>query len=105
DSAAGYQLYRQAPGATELSAYQRLPLSTEFVDATTSDGLYRYAIASVRQANNQESLSAQSNAAQATADALAPGAPTSLALLLNGSGIFATWQAPAGGAVASYNLY
>ncbi|MEK7414105.1 MAG: hypothetical protein AAB263_12395, partial [Planctomycetota bacterium] len=104
DTAAAYQLYRQAPGEAGLTAYQRLTLVTAYVDSTQTDGAYRYAIATIRQANNQESESAQSTAVQISADAQAPSAPQNLALLLIGSGIQATWTAPAEGA-ASYNLY
>jgi hypothetical protein len=103
--AAGYQLYRQAPGETALIPYQRLGPSVERVDVTTADGEYRYALASIRQANGQEATSGQGNVVVAMADSQAPGAPTGLALVLNGSGIVATWQAPAGGGVATYNLY
>lgn len=106
DDAVAYQLYRQAPGEGSLTAFQRVndPQTVEFIDATTADGLYRYAIASIRQANGQESVSAQSAIVEATADSLAPQAPTGLALALAGNGINATWTAPAGGA-ATYKLY
>ena len=104
DTAAAYELYRQAPGEASLTAYQRLTLVTTYVDNTTADGIYRYAIATIRQANTQESESAQSTAVQISADAQAPSAPQNIALLLIGSGIQATWTAPTEGA-ASYNLY
>jgi hypothetical protein len=106
ESASAYQLFRQAPSDPAPVAYQRVNDATaaEFTDQTSADGLYRYAIASVRAANGQEALSAQSNLVSVTADALAPDAPQNLALLLVGSGIQATWTAPTG-APASYNLY
>lgn len=106
--AAAYQIYRQAPGEAGLTPYQRVSAtaipSTEYIDATTVDGQYTYAVASIRAANGQESLSGQSPVAQATADSIPPDAPQNLALVMVGSGIQATWQAPASGAV-SYNLY
>jgi len=105
---AAYQIYRQAPGETSLTPYMRVDAATlpntEYTDATTADGLYRYSIASIRSANGQEALSGQSAVAQATADSVPPGAPQNLALMLVGSGIQATWLAPADGAV-SYRLY
>jgi hypothetical protein len=104
--AIGYQLYRQAPGEASASAFLRVtdPLAVEYLDTTTVDGLYRYAIASIRQANAQESLSTQSATLNVTADSVAPSAPTALALSLAGNGIHATWSVPASGAV-TYNLY
>lgn len=103
-----YQIYRQAPGETGLTSFQRVDATgipgTEYTDATTVDGLYRYSVASTRSANGQESLSGQSAIAQANADSVPPGAPQNLALMLVGSGIQATWLAPASGA-ASYKLY
>lgn len=106
ESASAYQLYRQAPGEGVATAYQRVAdgNAVEFIDQTTADGQYRYAIASVRSANAQESLSTQSNLVSVIADSIAPTAPQNLALILVGSGIQATWTAPADGA-ATYNLY
>ncbi|MFY0575469.1 hypothetical protein ACN28S_14875 [Cystobacter fuscus] len=77
----------------------------ERVDVTTADGEYRYALASIRQANSQEATSGQSNVVVAAADSHAPGTPTGLSLVLNGSGIVATWQGPTDGGAATYNLY
>ncbi|HKQ31476.1 MAG TPA: Ig-like domain-containing protein [Burkholderiales bacterium] len=105
EAAVGYQLYRQAPNESALTMFQRVTNGTQYVDATSTDGAYRYAVAAIRQANSQESLSAQSNVVQVSADSQVPDAPTTLALALNGSGILATWQAPATGGVATYNLY
>jgi fibronectin type 3 domain-containing protein len=102
--AAAYQIYRQAPGETELTALIRAT-SAEFIDTTPQDGAYRYTVASVRQANSQETLSAQSAPVDVTTSSQAPGAPQNLALDLIGQGIRAQWQAPAGGNVATYNVY
>ena len=104
NTAIGYQLYRQAPGEAALTAFQRVMTGLEYIDSTTADGLYRYTIASIRDANGQESISTQSAIAEVTADSVAPAAPQNMALLLVGAGIQSTWQAPVGGA-ASYNLY
>lgn len=104
DTAVAYQIYRQAPGDGAPSEYQRITNALEYIDATTVDGLYRYSIASIRSANGQESLSPQSNLVSVTADSVPPDAPGNLALILIGSGIQATWTAPAG-TPATYNLY
>lgn len=102
--AGAYQVYRQAPGQAGLQPLVRTG-GVSLVDQTPADGLYRYALASVRTANGQESLSAQTAPVEVTALSVAPGVPQNLALVLTSRGIQATWLAPPGGAVASYNLY
>ena len=104
DSATAYQIYRQAPGEAALTAYVRAS-GVEYVDSTAQDGLYTYAVASIRQANEQESLSGQSESVQVLASATAPGAPQNLTLELTGQGIKASWAAPLSSSPASYNLY
>lgn len=104
DDASTYQLYRQAPGQTELQALVRAN-GIEYVDQTAQDGAYKYAIASVRQSNGQESVSGQSAVVDVVASATAPGAPQNLALQLTGQGIYATWQPPLSSTVDYYNLY
>ncbi|MCP4302979.1 MAG: hypothetical protein GY783_20530, partial [Gammaproteobacteria bacterium] len=100
-----YQLYRQAPGDATLEAYLRLTV-TEYLDTTAVDGEYRYTVASVRQANGEESLSGQSSEVSVIADATAQSAPQSLTLELVGAGIKALWDAPeALDEPVSYNLY
>jgi large repetitive protein len=102
--AASYQLYRQAPGQTDLTPLVRAT-GASAIDQTPQDGAYRYAVASVRQSNGQEAVSGQSAAVDVVSSANAPGAPQGLALQLTGQGIVATWQAPLASTVASYNLY
>ena len=104
-NAAGYQLYRQSPSETQLTAYQVLGTVLEFTDTPSSDGLYKYAVASIRRENNQESISAMSNIVEVTSDSTAPGAPQNLVLDLTGSGIKATWQAPPYTEPITYSLY
>jgi fibronectin type 3 domain-containing protein len=99
-----YQIYRQGPGETALAAYQRAA-GASYIDQTTQDGAYQYAVATIRQSNGQESLSVQSSPVQVTASGTAPGAPQNLALQLTGQGIWATWQPPLASQVDSYNLY
>jgi len=105
EGAAAYQIYRQAPGETELAPYRRVA-ETTYQDATGQDGDYRYSVASVRQENGQEGLSTTSPPVTVTADSVASPAPGNLALELTGSGIRATWDAPAGNEpLLTYRLY
>ncbi|GAA5787481.1 Ig-like domain-containing protein [Chitiniphilus shinanonensis] len=104
DEAFAYQLYRQAPGETELTALARAS-APGHLDATPRDGHYRYAIASLRQSNGQERLSDQSAPVDVTSSATAPGAPQGLTLELTGQGIVARWQAPLASQVDHYRLY
>jgi len=104
DEASNYQLYRQAPGQSELQALIRSS-GIEYIDQTPQDGAYKYAVASVRQSNGQESVSGQSASVDVIASATAPGAPQNLALQLTGQGIYATWQPPLASTVDFYNLY
>lgn len=104
EQAFGYQIYRQAPGQTALEALARSS-GVEFIDQTPADGAYKYAVATVRQSNGQESVSGQSASVDVVASATAPGAPQNLALTLTGQGIYAAWQAPLSSTVDYYNLY
>ena len=104
EQAVSYQLYRQAPGQTELEPLTRVT-GTDYLDQTEQDSSYLYAVASVRQANSQEALSAQSSSVSVVASATPPEAPKNLALRLSGQGIVASWQASAHGTVDSFNLY
>jgi large repetitive protein len=104
DDASSYQLYRQAPGQAALQALTRTA-GIDYIDQTTQDGAYKYAIATVRQSNGQESVSGQSAPVDVTAIANGPGAPQNLALQLTGQGIYASWQPPLSSTVDYYNLY
>lgn len=104
DEASAYQLYRQAPGQTELQPLTRVS-GTAYLDQTPEDGTYQYAVASVRKANSQEALSGQSPTVTVVASATPPQAPRSLTLKMAGQGIVATWLAPSQGNVDSYKLY
>lgn len=104
DQALSYQLYRQAPGQSEMQELTRVS-ETDYLDQTSEDGTYQYAVASVRKANGEEALSGQSPPVTVDSSATPPGAPENLALRLTGQGIAAEWRAPTLGTVASYNLY
>jgi hypothetical protein len=102
--AAAYQLYRQAPGEALLTAFQRLT-DPGYTDAPAAEGVYRYAVASIRQHNADESTSGRSPTVEARADATPPDAPRNLVLSLTGAGVLALWQAPAASDVASFRIH
>jgi len=104
DGAAVYELYRQAPGEAGLTFYQR-PVGTSFEETLGIDGDYFYAVASVRQANGDETVSSQSNTVQVTLDTQAPDAPTGLDVQLIGANAQATWTPPGGAEPLTYSLY
>ncbi|MES2740716.1 MAG: PKD domain-containing protein [Pseudomonadota bacterium] len=104
DDASAYQLYRQAPDQASLVPLARAG-GVDHIDQTPKDGAYKYAVATVRQSNGQESVSGQSATVDVVASATAPGAPQNLALQLTGQGIYASWQAPLASTVDYYNLY
>jgi hypothetical protein len=85
DDAAAYQIYRQGPNQDSMEAHVRAS-GIDYIDTTPADGQYRYAVAAIRQANGQETLSGQSAAVEVTASATAPGAPQNLILQLTGQG-------------------
>ncbi|AZZ92957.1 hypothetical protein EUZ85_20375 [Hahella sp. KA22] len=108
-SAAGYALYRKAPGETELSEWKRFDdvLMDSYIDGESTplaDGEYQYAIASLRSENGQTTASAPGVPVLINADATAPTAPASLQARLSGSGVYLQWQAPAGDGLR-YNVY
>ena len=108
ENAVAYQLYRKAPGETELTLYQRLTSgdqgSASFVDQTAVDGEYEYQIASIRQENGQEALSVRSEIVAVTSDSQAPETPTNFTLELFPIGIQTTWS-PVIGDDIRYRLY
>src|SRR5712692_936284 len=103
--AAAYQLYRQGPNDTALTTYQRITTGVGYLDATAADGLYRYAVASLRLENGQEGLSDLTAAVEVTADATVPAAPQNFQLAVTSIGMQATWQASTSTDVVSYALY
>jgi hypothetical protein len=105
DGAAGYRVYRQAPGEGALSQHGGLRTGTQLEETPGADGLYRYAVASLRKLGSQTTASARGPAVSVSADSLPPGPPVGLAVQLTGPGAAATWQMPLGEVPASYRLY
>jgi hypothetical protein len=103
--AVGYQLYRQAPDESELTEYQRIDMGLEYIDEPAQDGLYTYAVASIRSENGQEAISGLSNSVQVMSDSVAPGAPLNLSLELVSNGIEAQWEPPPYTEPVTYSLY
>jgi hypothetical protein len=104
EQAAAYQLYRQAPGEPALSPYRRVT-DTAYVDATSADGVHRYALASIRTLEGEQSLSVRGPTVEVRADSTRPDPPRDLTLALAGAGVLAVWKAPAASDVAGYNVY
>ena len=105
EEAVGYQLFRLAPGESELAAYQRIEGVLEYVDQPDQDGLYTYAIASIRSENGQEALSGLSNPVTVASDSVPPQAPTAFTLELVANGIKCAWQPPVYTEPVTYILY
>lgn len=105
ERAADYALYRQAPNQTALQPLLRSGNQLSWIDQATEDGVYQYAVASIRQTNAQESLSGLSAAVEVKADATPPAAPQQLQLQLQGFGIAAAWQAVTDEDAINYRLY
>ncbi|MCM2251735.1 MAG: Ig-like domain-containing protein, partial [Ramlibacter sp.] len=104
EEAFAYEIYRQGPGGTALAPLARSG-GAEYIDIAPADGKYVYAVATIRQSNGQEAISAPSATVEVQALVNAPGAPQNLALALTSQGIKATWQPPAASTVDYYNLY
>ncbi len=105
EEAVGYQLYRQAPNESELTDYQRIDIGLEYFDKPSVEGLYTYAVASIRSENGQEAVSGLSNSVQVMSDSTAPDAPINLSLELVSNGIEAEWEPPPYTEPVTYSLY
>jgi len=105
EEAVGYQLYRQAPNESELTDYQRIDIGLEYIDEPSVEGLYTYAVASIRSENGQEAVSGLSNSVQVMSDSTAPDAPINLSLELVSNGIEAEWEPPPYTEPVTYSLY
>ncbi|VAW37904.1 hypothetical protein MNBD_GAMMA01-1029, partial [hydrothermal vent metagenome] len=108
--AAEYEILRRADSEPDLIAVGRtLGNVLEYTDTPPVDGIYVYAIASVRQENAQEAVSGPSITVSKYSDSIPPNAPTNMFLTLQGSGILATWDASVqqypGDEYLQYNLY
>ena len=122
EEAIGYRVYRQTPGENELTLYQEcnaaltscssafllLDDMTTFLDGESvplTDGTYRYAVASLRQANGQESVSDISSLVEIVSDATSPAAPQNLTVEAVPQGISLQWEDAINVEPVTYRLY
>ena len=105
DGAAGYVLYRKAQHENELGLLVNLGAVSEYLDQPSEDGVYSYAVSSVRNENGQEAESGVSATVDVESDATPPDAPSDLALGLVAQGILAEWSAPPLTEPVTYSLY
>ncbi len=105
ENAAGYIVYRKAPGEGDFAQVGMMEGAVSSTDQTGQDGLHEYTVASIRRENGEESVSGMSAPVQATADAVAPLAPANLALNLVPQGIRCQWEAPPYTETVTYAIY
>jgi len=105
EEAVDYELYRRASGETELTVLDRSGAALLYTNLPVVEGVYAYALASVRQENSQESVGAISSSVTALSDATAPGIPSNVSLQLAGNGMFVDWDAPPLTETFTYSLY
>ncbi len=107
EESAGYQIYRKAPGEEALTPFARTLDTDTFTDdpvaSAEPEGVYTYALASIRQFGGLESLSPLTDPVSAVSDATAPDMPANFALELTGQGIRASWDGA--GESLLYTLY
>ena len=103
--ASGYVLFRGKTADT-LQEVARANSVTTYTDLPPEDGIYFYALASLRVENGQESVSAYSNILNLLSDATAPPPPKNLTIALASNGIALEWQAPdSPGEAITYSIY
>ncbi|MBU0678613.1 MAG: hypothetical protein KJ626_10905, partial [Verrucomicrobia bacterium] len=103
--AADYQIYRQAPGEGSLTELARSGGALNLLDVPAIEGIYHYAVASIRQENGQETIGAMSATVSALSDATVPGIPTNVTLEMVGNGIKISWEPPENTEAMTYTIY
>ena len=104
--AVGYRIYRRPAGSANYVEVGAVTNATVYQDLPAADGVYEYALASVRQVNQQQSISAPSQPpVSAVSDRVAPFAPSNLQLELRGTGVRLAWQAPDYTEPVQYRIY
>ncbi len=104
--AVDYALRRRPVGANEFALVTFTGDTNRWVDLPATDGIYEYAVLSVRRRNGQEALSVPSNVATAESDRRPPEAPSALVPQLAKNGVFLRWTAPANAlGDLTYSLY
>ncbi len=105
DEADDYQIFRKGPSDLELLPVGYSSGALTYTDQTVEDGEHQYAVATVRQRNGQDSLSATSPPVLANAISALPLAPTNLNLQLIGRGVLVGWEPSATAGDITYKLY
>ena len=107
ENAAGYQLFRKGPSESNLTPLGDPLLSGEgeFTDSPEEDGVYVYAVATIREVSGEQSLSGLSATVSVSSDATAPPSPTDFSLELVKNGMLAKWHSPSYSENVTYSLY
>ncbi|KAF0143500.1 MAG: fibronectin type III domain-containing protein [Nitrospirae bacterium] len=101
-NASSYNLYRRAEGETTPVKIKTGILGSPSQDTPPSDGIYYYSVTSVGLLNSESPRSAE---VQGVSDRTGPPAPINLALMLDSTGVVATWNIQAGETPWAYALY
>lgn len=103
----GYQLFRRNIGDNALQPLVRLEPQSGFEDTPPEDGVWVYAVASVRTVDELESQSGPSAEVSVKTDGVSPQPPQNLTVALTPQGIMLNWQPPAGAEQEkiTYGLY
>ncbi len=107
EGAAGYIVYRRAPGQTSLTVWgDGNPVTeTYFTGQPGPDGSYGFAVSSIRVVGGQTSESNPCAEVEGNVDSVPPPHPESLSLMIYGGGVRASWAPPAGIAPDTYRMY
>ena len=105
EGAASYRVYRRAQDATVFENVAEGLTETSHVDLPPSDGIYVYAVTSVRLENGEEAESGKGDGVSIVSDRLAPPAPTSLAVSVASNGIRLDWGASPATEAVTYSIY
>ena len=105
EEAAGYQVFRQAPGEGQLTLIDTIDAVTAYTDTTSIDGTHLYSVATIRRENQEESVSGLCDPVSVDTDSVAPNPPVKLVLDMVAQGIRAQWEAPAFTESVTYSLY
>jgi fibronectin type 3 domain-containing protein len=97
-----FNLWRRAEGEAGPIKVQEGLLDSSTADIPSVDGIYYYSVSAV---GLLESESGRSVEIMAVSDRQGPAAPSNLALVLDGTGVAATWDASPDETVYGYHMY
>ena len=93
EDANDYIIYRGTT-ADNLEEVGRSALALTYTDLPPTDGIYFYAVATLRVEGELESIGEVSNTLSLVSDSTAPPAPQNLSLELVSNGLKLDWEAP-----------